>query len=153
MTRAIMVATVGLNIFNILFNYVLIFGKFGFPAMGIEGAAIGTALAQAFGAAYIIGYVFVSKRTRVYRCCRFRNLQWNLIKDIFTASCPMIAQLGLVLAIIFYYETIIAGIGTIYLAVTHIIFTMFVLNRTLIGGFAEGGSILSSTLELSVVFK
>ena len=52
------------------------------------------------------------------------------------------SQLGLVLSIIFYYETIIAGIGTIYLAVTHIIFTMFVLNRTLVGGFAEGGSIL-----------
>jgi putative MATE family efflux protein len=142
LTRVIMVATVGLNILNILFNYVLIFGKFGFPALGIEGAAIGTVLAQSLGTAYIIGYVFVSKHTRVFWCFRFRGLRLNLIKDIFIASCPMIAQLGLVLAIIFYYETIIAGIGTIYLAVTHIIFTMFVLNRTLIGGFAEGGSIL-----------
>ncbi len=142
LTRAIMVATVGLNILNILFNYILIFGKFGFPALGIEGAAIGTVLAQALGVAYIVSYVFVSKRTRVYHCCRFQGLRLNLIKDIFKASCPMIAQLGLVLAIIFYYETIIAGIGTIYLAVTHIIFTMFVLNRTLIGGFAAGGSIL-----------
>jgi len=142
MTRAIMVATVGLNILNILFNYILIFGKFGFSAMGIEGAAIGTVLAQALGATYLIGYVFISKRTRVYRCCRFQSLQWALIKDIFIASCPMIAQLGLVLSVIFYYETIIAGFGTIYLAVTHIIFTMFILNRTLVGGFAEGGSIL-----------
>jgi putative MATE family efflux protein len=142
MTREIMVATVGLNILNILFNYVLIFGKFGFPALGIEGAAIGTVLAQALGAAYLVSYVFISKRTRVYRCCRFQSLRWSLIKDIFIASCPMIAQLGLVLSIIFYYETIIAEFGTIYLAVTHIIFTMFILNRTLVGGFAEGGSIL-----------
>jgi putative MATE family efflux protein len=142
MTRAIMVATVGLNILNILFNYVLIFGKFGFPALGIEGAAIGTVLAQALGTAYIIGYVFISKPTRVFRCCRFQSLQRNLMKDIFVAAYPMIVQLGLVLSIIFYYETIIAGIGTIYLAVTHIIFTIFVLNRTLVGGFAEGGSIL-----------
>jgi len=142
LTRAIMVATVGLNILNILFNYVLIFGRFGFPALGIEGAAIGTVLAQALGVAYIVGYVFVSKRTRIFRCCRFQDLRLSLIKDIFMAACPMIAQLGLVLATIFYYETIIAGIGTIYLAVTHIVFTMFVLNRTLIGGFAEGGSIL-----------
>jgi putative MATE family efflux protein len=142
MTRAIMVATVGLNILNILFNYVLIFGKFGFPALGIEGAAIGTVLAQALGTAYIIGYVFISKPTRVFRCCRFQSLQRNLMKDIFVAAYPIIVQLGLVLSIIFYYETIIAGIGTIYLAVTHIIFTIFVLNRTLVGGFAEGGSIL-----------
>jgi len=142
LTRAIMVATVGLNLLNILFNYVLIFGRFGFPALGIEGAAIGTVLAQALGVAYIIGYVLFSKRTRIFRCCRFQDLRLGLVKDIFKAACPMIAQLGLVLAIIFYYETIIAGIGTIYLAVTHIVFTMFVLNRTLIGGFAEGGSIL-----------
>ena len=64
------------------------------------------------------------------------------MKDIFIASCPMIFQLGLVLSIILYYESIVAGIGIIYLAVTHIIFTMFILNRTLVGGFAEGGSIL-----------
>lgn len=110
--------------------------------MGIEGAAIGTVLAQALGTAFLVTYIFVSKNTRAYRCCRFDRLQWNLMKDIFIASCPMIAQLGLVLSIILYYESIIARIGTIYLAVTHIIFTMLILNRTLVGGFAEGGSIL-----------
>jgi putative MATE family efflux protein len=142
LTRAIMVGTVSLNILNIMFNYVFIFGKFGFPVMGIKGAAIGTVLAQALGVAYFTGYVLVSKNTRVFCCGRFQGLKWDMIKDIFVASCPMIAQLGLVLSIILYYEAIVAGIGTIYLAVTHIIFTMFILNRTLVGGFAEGGSIL-----------
>jgi MATE family multidrug resistance protein len=90
----------------------------------------------------MVGYVFFSKRTRVLRCCRFQGHRLNLIKYVFNSSSPMIFQMGLVLAIIFYYETIIADIGTIYLAVTHIIFTMFILNRTLVGGFAEGGSII-----------
>jgi putative MATE family efflux protein len=142
LTRVIMVATVGLNLLNIFFNYALIFGKFGLPAMGIEGAAIGTVLAQALGTAYLAAYVFISRKTEAYRCCRFRSLQWNSIKDIFLASWPMIAQLGLVLSIFLFYESIIADIGTVYLAVTHIIFTMFILSRTLVGGFAEGGSIL-----------
>ncbi len=142
LTRVIMVATVGLNVLNIFFNYALIFGKFGLPAMGIEGAAIGTVLAQTLGTAYLVSYVFVSRNSQAYRCCRFRSLQWNSIKDIFLASWPMIAQLGLVLSIFLFYESIIAGIGTVYLAVTHIIFTMFILSRTLVGGFAEGGSIL-----------
>jgi putative MATE family efflux protein len=142
MTRAIMFGTVSLNILNIVFNYVLIFGKLGLPAMGIKGAAIGTLLAEALGVVYFMVYILASQNTRSFRCGRFLGLRWQLMKDIFIASCPMIAQLGLVLAIIFYYETIIAGIGTIYLAATHIIFTMFILNRTLVGGFAEGGSIL-----------
>jgi len=142
LTRVVMVATVGLNVLNILFNYVLIFGKFGFPALGIEGAAVGTVLSQAMGTTYLASHVFFAKSTRDYNCCRFDHLRWRLMKNIFIASCPMIAQLGLVLSIFLYYESLIAGIGTIYLAVTHIIFTMFLLNRTLVGGFAEGGSVL-----------
>jgi Na+-driven multidrug efflux pump len=64
------------------------------------------------------------------------------MKDILVVSSPMIVQLGFSLSIFLYYESIIAGIGTVYLAVTHIVLTAFVLNRSLVEGFAEGGSIL-----------
>lgn len=142
LTRVIMVATVSLNALNILFNYALIFGKFGLPAMGMAGAAIGTVLAQTLGTVYLVVYILMSKHTAKYGCGKFSSLQWKLMKDIFIASCPMIAQLGLVLAIFLYYESLIARFGVVHLAVTHVIFTMFILNRTLIGGFAEGGSVL-----------
>lgn len=142
LTRVIMVATVGINALNIFFNYILIFGKFGMPSMGIEGAAIGTVLAQSLGAVFLLGYVIFSRRLRRYRCCRFRNIHWRLMKDIIMVSSPMIAQLGVSLCIFLYYESIIAGIGTVYLAVSHIVLTTFVLNRCLVEGFAEGGSIL-----------
>ena len=42
MTRYPMYATLIANVINIILNYVLIFGKFGFPVMGIVGAAYGT---------------------------------------------------------------------------------------------------------------
>ncbi len=42
MTRYPMYATLIANIVNVALNYLLIFGKFGFPQMGIVGAAIGT---------------------------------------------------------------------------------------------------------------
>ncbi len=41
---------------NIFFNYVLIFGHFGFKAMGIEGAAYGTLIAKVIGALMYFGF-------------------------------------------------------------------------------------------------
>ena len=46
MTRPAMYATVFSNFINIILNYILIFGKFGFPSLGIEGAAIGTLISR-----------------------------------------------------------------------------------------------------------
>lgn len=46
MTRYPMYATLLANIINIILNYILIFGKFGFPELGIIGAAIGTLVSR-----------------------------------------------------------------------------------------------------------
>jgi putative MATE family efflux protein len=142
LTRVIMVATVGVNMLNVLFNYILIFGKFGFPAMGIKGAAVGTVSSLSLGAVFLLVYVIFSRKLRDYHCCRFGVIRWILMKDIFAVAGPMMVQLVVSLGIFLYYESIIAGIGTVYLAVTHIVLTTFVLNRSLVEGFAEGGSIL-----------
>ncbi len=42
---------------NILFNYLLIFGKAGFPPLGISGAAIGSSLAELIGLLFLIIYM------------------------------------------------------------------------------------------------
>lgn len=46
---------------NVVLDYCLIYGKFGFPALGIKGAAIGTAIAEYVGAIYI-GYIFSTSK-------------------------------------------------------------------------------------------
>ncbi len=45
-------------VFNVLADYALIFGKFGFPAMGVKGAAIATVLSRIIEAAFILIYSF-----------------------------------------------------------------------------------------------
>lgn len=141
-TKVIMVATISLNVLNILFNYVFIFGKFGFPALGVTGAALGTVLAQGLGTVFLVGYVLLSRHTRPYHCLTFKKLRWNVVVDILRSTGPIIVQLAIALLIFLYYESVIANIDTLYLAATHIVFTVFVLKRTMVGGFAEGGSIL-----------
>ncbi len=141
-TKVIMVATIGLNVLNIIFNYVLIFGKFGFPALGIMGAALGTVAAQGLGTLFFIGYLLLSPATRPYGCMRFKSFQGKIFLDILRSAGPIITQLSIALLIFLYYESMIANIDTLFLAATHIVFTVFVLKRTIVGGFAEGGSIL-----------
>ena len=48
MTKLPMYATISANLINIAVNYVLIFGKFGFPELGIVGAAYGTLISRVF---------------------------------------------------------------------------------------------------------
>ncbi len=45
-TKQAMLVSLGMNIFHIIGNYVLIFGKFGFPEWGVEGAAISSVISR-----------------------------------------------------------------------------------------------------------
>lgn len=59
-----MMVTVVMNILNIVGNYSLIFGHFGFPAMGVEGAAISTAFCRGVSMVLLFGImlrVFIRK--------------------------------------------------------------------------------------------
>ena len=47
---------------NVILDYILIYGKLGLPALGIKGAAIGTAIAEYVGAIFIAYIFFTSKR-------------------------------------------------------------------------------------------
>jgi len=77
-TRTPMYITAFANVFNIIFNYVLIKGVWIFPEMGIEGAALSTTLARFFSFIIFV-YIFTSGKHRI-------KLTWfNLkpVKDIF----------------------------------------------------------------------
>ena len=55
------------NLVNIIFGYMLIFGKMGFPEMGIRGAGLATALSGVIPSVYW-GALFLSARYQpIYR--------------------------------------------------------------------------------------
>ncbi|MBR39648.1 MAG: MATE family efflux transporter, partial [Flavobacteriaceae bacterium] len=66
-----MYATVLANIINVVVNYILIFGKFGFPAMGIIGAAIGTLVSRIIMFSFLFFLLYE------------KDIIKNYIKDIF----------------------------------------------------------------------
>lgn len=84
---------------NFCFNYLLIFGKLGFPALGAEGAAIATVIARLFELCIAAYYLFV-RESRV--CFRLRHLftrDREMAGDFWRHSVPIIlgdSQWGLV---------------------------------------------------------
>jgi MATE family multidrug resistance protein len=62
--RVITVTFVIANLLNWLFNWVLIYGKLGFPAMGVNGSALSTVIARVGMAAALIGFAWRYERKR-----------------------------------------------------------------------------------------
>ena len=62
LTKIIMITGIAGNLLNILLDWLLIFGKLGFPALGIRGAALATVLANILSSALIVSYVLFHSR-------------------------------------------------------------------------------------------
>jgi MATE family multidrug resistance protein len=58
-TKIAMHITISANIINIVFNYLLIFGKLGFPEMGLNGAGLGTLISRV--AMPVLFFVYIIK--------------------------------------------------------------------------------------------
>jgi len=99
-TRYPMYATVMANVVNIILNYVLIFGTFGFPKMGIVGAAIGTLVARILMVLYIW---YLLKRKRKFHDYvtgfNFRKLEKNVMNKIISLGFPSALQMFFEVAI------------------------------------------------------
>ncbi|THB69221.1 MAG: MATE family efflux transporter [Gammaproteobacteria bacterium] len=63
-TKIVMIAAIISMLVNVIANYTLIFGKFGFPALGITGAAIGTVFSSFIGFA-VIAYAYFARENRM----------------------------------------------------------------------------------------
>lgn len=82
-----MMVTVVVNILNIIGNYSLIFGKFGLPALGIEGAAISTAFAR--GVSMVILFVILfRKHIPKFPLSYFRPFPMIELKNLLKIGVP-----------------------------------------------------------------
>ena len=77
---------------NLLGNYLLIFGKFGFPELGVEGAAIATAISRYMEAVIVIGWTHLNKEKNPYIVGIYRTLKIpvSLTKDILVKGTPLL---------------------------------------------------------------
>ena len=95
--RSVEVARIGLTVslcslvVNVTLNYVLIYGKLGFPAMGVEGAALATVIARIVETAVIALYAFRKDKKLQLKLSDLRVVDKLLLRDFVNYGMPIIA--------------------------------------------------------------
>lgn len=87
-----MVASVIAILVNLVLNYLLIFGSFGFPKMGVAGAALATVIARYLEALYLVWRSFRNRKKFVFLQGAFRSFRipLPLVKKIAVTGTPLL---------------------------------------------------------------
>lgn len=79
---------------NTLLNYLLIFGKLGFPHMGVEGAALATLIARIVEVVLLIGVIYHKKYALASRFDEMFKLSRDFVLKFFKTTTPVILNEG-----------------------------------------------------------
>lgn len=114
----------------LFFDYVLIFGKWGFPAMGLRGSAIATVLQYGVMLVGALIYVLSKPEHRKYGIKLFTSVKWSNIKDLIHLSWPvMIDKASFALCPIWLVKMLAIIAKTTTPATSHVLFDSFVVLR------------------------
>ncbi len=94
LTHQPMYATILANILNVVFNYLLIFGKFGFPEMGIVGAAYGTLISRIVMVWYLWVLLKRKEKSKAFVInIKFFILKKLMLKKLLNLGAPSAMQM------------------------------------------------------------
>ena len=104
-----MVASLAGQVANVAANYVLIFGKFGLPAMGIAGAGWGTFIGIGVGAAINLAALLSGRMNATYHSRSTMGLDFGKMYDLLKVGLP--AGFGLMLDVALWGVILVGLVG------------------------------------------
>lgn len=133
------------NCLNIIFNYFLIFGKCGFPEMGLLGAGISTLGSRIFMAATFVFIFLTIKRYDKFRTATLKaTFNKSVTSSIFRTSWPVALQMGLETGFFTISGIMIGWIGAVPMASHQIMVIIGMLGFIIYYSFAASMTIIIS---------
>ena len=129
------------NVLNAFLNWLMIYGHWGFPAMGAEGATWATTIARWFMMFAIIGYVWFRLDRHYYGISGKLNDTWELSRRLRRIGYPMALSQGME-ASAFSAMTMFAGLlGPIQVAAFQAVMSSIALVFMFALGFSVAASV------------
>ena len=137
-TKFIIYDTIVLIVVNLILNYVLVFGKFGFQPMGIAGAALASTLAEVVAFIVFIGYMIWDKSNRKYELLSIHSLVVKDFKNMFSISTPIVFQSILGIGSWFLFFSFIENVGSRELEISNLLRTVYLILSIPCWGYSAG---------------
>lgn len=127
---------------NALLNYCLIFGEFGFPEMGLVGAAYGTLASRIVESGLMVLCVHLSQNGKAMNPIKLKELTKKDVGAFMVVSMPVICNELLYAAGVSVYKYVYAQLGTSYLAAISVIQVIEKFSFVLLAGIGSACAIL-----------
>ncbi len=146
-TKVLTLSTFVMAFFNIVLDYVLIFGHYGFPEMGIAGAALATNIAEFFTFLFYLSWSIWRKDHHFYRLFHIRKPDWVLMRSLLNLAVPVMFQNFFSFSAWFVFFLIIEQIGETALAASNITRSVYMVLMIPVWGLsASVNTLVSNTI-------
>lgn len=145
-TKILTINSIVMVITNIVLNYILIFGRLGFPALGIAGAAIASSISEAVVFIFFVIYTRLKFDYQKYGLFQSYSINTNVLKKILGVSVWVMIQHGLVFGGWFVFFITVEHLGERSLATTNIVRNISSFLFLFVQAFASVNSSLVGNL-------
>ena len=118
---------------NIVLDYTFIFGNFGFPELGVQGAALASTCSDLIG---MLSMVILFSLDREFRLFKLTFLSLNSVKNILKVSSPLMLQGSIALGTWTLFFIMLEQRGVFELTVSQNIRSIYFLAFVPVWGFA-----------------
>ncbi len=141
-TKIFLYSAIIINITNLVLNYILIFGAFGIPSMGLTGAGCAVALSNVIGFGFFIGATFLPEYRKLYRYYSGLRIRADVLRQVVKISLPVSFQNILILMGFLVFAAIAGYIGTTEQAATQVVISALFMSFLPCFGFGIGAQTL-----------